>query len=255
VSARAAAQSSSQAPFVDSPIHLGLLKGFDLRQGGRQIRLPLSAQRLLAFLALHDRPLQRLYVAGTLWLDSSQDAANANLRTALWRLRRPGCVLVDATPTELSLAEGVVVDLRETEKTAQRVLAHHGESSDLGALCVAGDLLPDWYDDWLLVERERFRQLRLHALESLAEDLAAGGRFAAAAEAALAAVAAEPLRESAHRVLVRLHLAEGNVAEAIRQYRVYSNLLRNELGLEPTPNMQNLVRSLPIATGPAPAGG
>jgi len=255
VSARAEDHSSARTSFVEPPIHLGLLKGFELRQDGTQIRLPLSAQRLLAFLALHERPLQRLYVAGTLWLDSSQDAANANLRTALWRLRRPGCVLVDATPTELSLAHGVVVDLRETEKTAQRVLAHLGESSDLDALCVAGDLLPDWYDDWLLVERERFRQLRLHALESLAEDLAAGSRFAAATEAALAAVAAEPLRESAHRVLVRLHLAEGNVGEAIRQYTLYSTLLRDELGLEPTAHMQNLVRSLPVANGSSPAAG
>jgi DNA-binding SARP family transcriptional activator len=248
VSARAAARGS-QGPTFDPPIQLGLLKGFELRQDAKPVRLPLSAQRLLAFLALHDRPLQRLYVAGVLWLDSSQEAANASLRTALWRLRRPGCVLVEATPTELSLADGVIVDLRETAKTAKRVLAHDGESADLGMLCVAGDLLPDWYDDWLLVERERFRQLRLHALESLAEDLAAGGQFAAAAEAALAAIAAEPLRESAHRALVRLHLAEGNIGEAIRQYAVYAGLLREELGMEPSPTMQSLVRSLPLATG------
>ena len=247
MSARAVARSSPAEPLVGGPTHLGLLKGFELRQGTKQIRLPLSAQRLLAFLALHDKPLQRLYVAGTLWLESSQDAANASLRTALWRLRRPGSVLVEATPTELSLADRVVVDLRETAETAKRVLAHDGQSSDLGMLCVAGDLLPDWYDDWLIVERERFRQLRLHALESLAEDLAAGGQFAAAAEAALAAIAAEPLRESAHRALVRLHLAEGNVGEAIRQYTVYENLLRDELGLEPSPSMQSLVRSLPHA--------
>jgi DNA-binding SARP family transcriptional activator len=245
VSARAVARSSPVEPLVSGATHLGLLKGFELRQGTKQIRLPLSAQRLLAFLALHDKPLQRLYVAGTLWLESSQEAANASLRTALWRLRRPGSALVEATPTELSLAERVVVDLRETAETAKRVLAHDGQSSDLGKLCVAGDLLPDWYDDWLTIERERFRQLRLHALESLAEDLADGGQFAAAAEAALAAIAAEPLRESAHRALVRLHLAEGNLGEAIRQYTVYENLLRDELGLEPSPSMQNLVRSLP----------
>jgi DNA-binding SARP family transcriptional activator len=247
VSARTDAPVPLPAPLVDASIHLGLLKGFELRQGTRQIRLPLSAQRLLAFIALHQRPVQRLYVAGTLWLDSTQDAANANLRTALWRLRRPGCVLVESTPTELSLARSVLVDLRETEKTAQRVLAHRGESADLGALCIAGDLLPDWYDDWLLVERERFRQLRLHALESLADDLTESGCYAAATEAALAAIAAEPLRESAHRVLVRLHLAEGNAGEAIRQYRVYASLVRDQLGLEPTASMLNLVRSLPTA--------
>jgi DNA-binding SARP family transcriptional activator len=241
-------QVAATAEPADGAISLGLLDGFELRQDGRIVRLPLSAQRLVAFLALHARPLRRLYVAGTLWLDSSQDSANANLRTTLWRLRRPGCLLVDATPTELSLADGIAVDLHEAAQRAQRVLSHDAHPYDLGELAEARDLLPDWYDDWLIIERERFRQLRLHALETLADDLAASGSFAAAADAALAALSGEPLRESAHRTLIRLHLAEGNAAEAMRQYRVYCSLLRAALNLDPSPTMQALVRGVALQT-------
>jgi DNA-binding SARP family transcriptional activator len=225
-----------------APIRLSLLRGFDLRQADCPVRVPYSAQRLLAFLALHDRPLQRLYVAGCLWLDSTQEHANANLRTALWRLRRPGCVVVEATPSDLGLADGVVVDLNEAAAAARRALSHDGEAADLEQLCLAGDLLPGWYDDWLLIERERFRQLRVHALESLCEDFTAAGEFAAAASAGLAAVAAEPLRESAHRVLIRAHLAERNVGEAIRQYTIYRDLLQAQLGIEPSRQLQELFR-------------
>src|SRR5262249_3418614 len=103
-------------------------------------------------------------------------------------------------------------------------------------LCLYGDeldaeLLPDWYDDWVLLERERLRELRLHALEALALRLAALGRFAEAVEAGLAAVRSEPLRESAHRVLIRLHLAEGNRHRALCQYREYTRLMRLDLNL------------------------
>ena len=64
-------------------------------------------------------------------------------------------------------------------------------------------MLPACYDDWVLVQRDRFRQLRLHALEALCERLTASGRYGEAIDAGLAAVCAEPLRESSHRVLIR----------------------------------------------------
>src|SRR5688500_5458021 len=94
--------AASRVPAPTGP-WLGLLDGFRLRHRGRTVRLQPGAQRLLAFLALHERPLHRLYVAGRLWTDSDQERANASLRTTLWRLRRPGCVLVEATPSEMAL--------------------------------------------------------------------------------------------------------------------------------------------------------
>jgi DNA-binding SARP family transcriptional activator len=104
-----------------------------------------------------------------------------------------------------------------------------------------GELLPDWYDDWVLVERERLRQLRLHALERLAEQFASAHRYHDAIDAALAALRADPLRESVHRLLIRTYLAEGNAVEAVRQYRLYRALIQEKLGLEPSSQIRELV--------------
>jgi DNA-binding SARP family transcriptional activator len=230
-----------------STLELGLLHGFEVRAGGRALELPLSAQRLVAFLALQDRPLQRIYVAGNLWLDSSEERANASLRTVLWRLGRNECPIVRITGNQVALAPGVSVDVHTVRARARRVLQHEQvEETDLDTLCLAGELLPDWYDDWVLIERERFRQLRLHALDALCEELTAAGRYGAAIEAGHASVAAEPLRETAHRLLVAAYLAEGNAGEALRQYRLFRDVLAAELGIEPSQQMEDLVAHLPI---------
>ena len=222
---------------------LSLLNAFELRCDGLVIELPPSAQRLLAFVALHDHPLQRVYVAGTLWLDATDERAGASLRSSLWRLNRPGHLLVEATATHLRLAPDVDVDLRRALALARRLLDGSADAADVdeGQAALGAELLPDWYDDWLLFERERYRQLSLHALEALAERLGRDGDVARGVEAALSAVRSEPLRESAHRVLIRLHLAEGNRGEALRQYELCRRLLRDRLGVEPSPELDRLL--------------
>jgi len=231
---------------TEGSVRLSLLDAFELRSDGEPIPLPHSAQRLLAFLALRARPVLRGHVAGALWLDAPEERAVASLRSSLWRLRRPGVPLVEATNDHLRLAPQLRVDFQEGAALAHRLLdATPGlDGASLNWTPLAAELLPDWYDDWVLIERERYRQLGLHALEALAERQLAAGRCRPALKAALAAVASEPLRESAHRILIRVHIAEGNSAEAIRQYRFYCALLRDRLGLEPTPQIRALVISL-----------
>jgi DNA-binding SARP family transcriptional activator len=229
---------------IDSPISMSLLGGFELRRHGEPVSLPQSTQRLLAFLALHGRPVLRMYLGGCLWPESPEPRAGANLRSALWRLRRSGVSVVEPDGSLLRLSPEVLVDFQETSFIAQGLLDRDVrlEELELERASLFDDLLPDWYDDWVVVERERFRQLRLHALEALCERLTEVGRFAQAVEAGLAAVAGEPLRESAHRTLIRTYIAEGNVAEAIRQYCVYRRLLNDELGVDPSPELEALVR-------------
>jgi len=229
---------------------LRLLGAFELTWDGEPVALPLPAQRLLAFLALRERPVVRAHVAEALWLDSTEERACGSLRSALWRLRRPGHELVDVTNGRLWLAPAVVVDVRLLVGWARGVLDAPDRvgvvppgASGLG-VAVLGDLLPDWYEDWLVVERERLRELRVRGLEQVCEQLTTTGRFREAIEAALAAVNAEPLRESAHRSLIGVYLAEGNQAEALRSYRVYRDLLRDQLGLEPSARMDEVVRGL-----------
>jgi DNA-binding SARP family transcriptional activator len=225
---------------------LSLIGGFELRCGGQDVAVSRIGQRLLALLALEARPLQRLWVAGTLWLDATEERAGASLRSALWRLPQPdGSAVVEATATHLRLARDLAVDVHELAGQAQGLDAPAAPGDrPLDPSALSRDLLPDWYEDWVVLERERFRQLRLHALEALCRRLTEAGRFGAAVQAGLAAVAGEPLRESAHRTLIQAHLAEGNPGEAVRQYHLYRRLLAGELAIGPSAAIRELVQPL-----------
>lgn len=232
-------------------VELGLLRGFQIVHEGASIDLPLGAQRVVAYLAVHDRPVARPSLAAALWQDSTEVRAAANLRSALWRLAQPGLRLVSVTSTALRLGLHVRVDLRRAERLAHGMLDRSVRCEDLDrpALTLGGDFLPDWPDDWALIERERFRQLRLHALEALAEQLIEACRYGQAVDAGLAAVLGEPLRESAHRVVIRAYLAEGNRVDALRQYAYYRKLAYTELGVQPSPRLRALIAG--DSAGPA----
>lgn len=242
-----------ESPPVDRPEErehgrprLALLESFSAAFDGGAVSIPMSGQRLLALLAVHNSPLRRPYVAGSLWLTSSEAHAGGCLRSTLWRLGRLGVKFVETSESLLRLSPTVSVDLYDAQSQARRLLDRSVpcRPTDLACESLTRDLLAGWYDDWVLIERERFRQLRLHALEAICERLIALERFGEAVEAGLAAVAGEPLRESAHRFLIQAYLAEGNRVEALRQFRWYAQLLREELQAEASPLMQNLVRDL-----------
>ena len=240
----------SEKPAQPLEVRLELLRGFELTRGELTISIPLAAQRVVAFLALARRPLHRIYVAGNLWLDSTEEHANSSLRTALWRLRQTGLEIVTTGSTQLAINDDVEVDVRELRSVAESSIVGDeciDVSTELIELLAAGDLLPDWYDDWVIIERERLRQLRLHALEGLCCRLRTEGRFGESVLAGTAAVAAEPLRESAHREVITTYLAEGNVADAIRQYELLRWFLKTHLGLTPSVALDELVPSLPVS--------
>ncbi|WP_231905541.1 AfsR/SARP family transcriptional regulator [Streptomyces davaonensis] len=146
--------------------------------------------------------------------------------------------LVHCTQESLTLGHGVRVDASTLARTALDIVRgrgpFHADPLLLGVLD-RGDLLPDWDDNWVVLEREWLRRLRLQALDILAERLARHNMPALALEAALASIRIEPLREYPHRAAVSAHLAEGNMIEALRHYEAFRQLLRTELGAEPSP--------------------
>ena len=212
---------------------LMLLGHFRLTHGGCPVRLPVGGQRLLAFLAVSDGPQRREHVAWTLWAGHSEGRALASLRTALWRLPRPGGrALFDDADNDLELASDIEVDWRWCTVRGRGVI-DGSERADRDLLdAVRSDLLPSWYEEWLGMEQERFRQLRLHALEATSDRLLAEGSTFDALCAGLAAVSCEPLRESAHRCVIAAHLAAGNLSEATRQCDRYLESL-TDAGLRP----------------------
>jgi SARP family transcriptional regulator, regulator of embCAB operon len=244
-------------PGADSEFMIALLGGFSLLWQGSVLQIPKASQRLLALLALRGGPIERAAVAGTLWPDSSERQAHSSLRSALARMGRSARSALAATKLEIRLANGVGVDVSCAQGAARRILdpATTLGHSELGMGTVrylSADLLPNWYDDWVLIEVEDWRQLRLHALEALADRLIAAGRWGEAVGAAGAAVRAEPLRESGYAALIQVHLAEGNQSEAVREFSRYRALLHAELGLEPTPRLRQLVHGLPTTSVGSP---
>lgn len=243
-------------------LRLVLLGGFALLLDGREVYLPMNAQRVLAGLCVGRRTHltePRSVLAERLWAETAVERAQASLRTALWRIRQADTRLVATVHDHVRLGSQVGVDVHESLAQAERLLSDREElaAEDTRVEPLTQDLLPGWDDDWLLLERERVRQIHLHALEALSARLCARGRFHRAVEAGLVAVAAEPLRESAHKALIAAHLGEGNVAEAHRQYGHYRQILWDELRLSPSHTFEQLITGhghpkIPAARGLRP---
>lgn len=239
-------------PGLGRTVVLHLFSGPYLTVGPHRCEIPEGCKRLLAFVALKGRRVERRHAAGALWPSGSDGRAAGNLRSALWRLRGAGIGILTIDQRTLTLNDGVLVDVHTLREWAARLIEDRALDSDLvmaPASIEALDLLPGCYDDWALVERERIRQRVLHALEALSRRLVVERRFADAVEAAMLAMAAEPLRESAQRVLIEAHLAEGNLIEARRRYQTFHALLLRELGVSPTRELARLLESFPSFAG------
>ena len=214
---------------------LHLLGEFRL-QGG--CRLPLPAQRVVAFLAVNDGPHRRDLVAEQLWPLRHAGAALANLRQALHQERQAGRRLIESDRADLTLAPAVSIDYRYV---SSQLRTREGLGDRLVPLLV-DDLLPGWHDDWLLPIQERYRQLRLHGLHAIAEQALCEDRLSDAIDAALTAISSDPFHERPRALLIRAYLRERNLAAARREYQSYHRLLREELQETPSEELSSLIR-------------
>ncbi len=226
------------------PATICLLGGPVVIKNGRRLEIPEGSKRLLVFVTLNGGRVSRRHAAGTLWPYGDDERAAGNLRSALWRLRRADIDVLHADKSMLNLDPRVSVDVTQLSRAATKVISGGADGSDLWALGLnleALDLLPGWYDEWIIFEREQLRQRMLHAMEALVRWLIPRGLFADAIEVAMTAVGVEPLRESAQRVLIEAHLAEGNFVEARRTYVAYHQMLAAELGVSPSVELTEIV--------------
>lgn len=218
---------------------LSLLGGWHLVVDGQDVALGGREQRLCALLALTGAR-GRAQVAGTLWPESTDTRALASLRRALaqTRDRCPGLVVADRT--SVGLAPDVVVDVDGLRTAAARAGAPDADAGLLAEL--AGDpLLPGWYDEWVETQRDDLERLRVDALERLARCALERGDTGLAEGAARAVARIEPWRESASELVIRGLLGRGDRAGAVRELERYSEVLRVELGVVPSPALLALV--------------
>lgn len=195
------------------------------------VRLSLPSRRLFAFLALQGEPVSRARAAGNLWPDMPESHSRANLRRATWQ-----------SPSEWIAADGDTLELlAEVDFPAARASATRAIGGGVLSLDditrLSHDLLPGWNEEWVFPHQDAFRLLRVQALEAACRTMAARGLFALATQAGTAALAAEPLRESAAAALIYAHLSEGNRYAAACRFRDFSRSLHDELGVHPDPSL------------------
>lgn len=225
--------------------HIRVLGRFEVISA-HPISVGISCRWLSTLLALRDGLISRTQAAGTLWPNATAYRANANLRTVLWRLQRCCPGLIEATSQEIRLAPGVSIDIQNVSRVARQLLNRSVTQDPIGLsqalTCnLYEDIAPELDEEWLTAEREQYHQFRLHALESLIEQLIAAGWMGAAVETALRVIRADPFRESAYYLLIKAHLKKGNQIEAYRKYHEYCELIKSNFGLEPTIPFQQLL--------------
>ncbi len=224
---------------------LSLFSSWNLSFGDNLMHVSSREQRLIAALAIQgDRP--RSYLVGLLWPESPEHRALANLRVSVHIIRRhiPG-LLVDHGPV-LALTHSVIIDLHQLKEQIQSIVA--GQLANLSPNCVdnlrRAELLPGWYDDWVLFEQARLSHVRLRALQIIARSFLAAHDYEIALEAAEAALEIEPLYESAVELLIVAERAQGNDLCALRSYKNYEAHLRENLGVKPSAAIRRIVSDL-----------
>ena len=210
--------------------------------------------RLLAYLALKGKQLHRREMLRALfWPDKPPRSAANNLRQALWRLRQ-------ALPPETLLAQDDTVRWNPASLPWVDALAFEAalDAGDLDTALTlyAGPLLPDAYDEWAQLERERLHLRYLATLEARAHQLYESRRWEAALADAETLLGVDPLNEAAVRLLMACHWALGRREAARRCYDACRKRTRRELGAAPLPETTALYRRIlrgeahPIQTSP-----
>ena len=215
------------------------------------------ARSLLAYLLLHqEQPQSRHHLLGHFWPDLPEQQARRALSQALWHIRRalPDLIASNRETVHIPPSENLWVDAVAFRTLVQAVLNAEPQQNGVDELCAAldlyqGELLPGLYDDWLLPLREQLRELYLQALERLVAAEKRNNRYEEALQLALRLAAADPLREAAHREIMRLYVALQRPSAALEQFETCSRLLQEELALQPDAETRALVQAIAAQAG------
>ncbi len=215
----------------------------------------LQARSFLAYLIYHhDQFIPRQRLLGIFWGEQEETQARRALSHALWQIRQHGKALAERLITEsdalsFRLQEEDVLDVERFEARCRPTsppapLAERIHRLEEAVTLYRADLLEDIYDDWVLLERERLRERYLQALETLTMLNKQRGSYEIALNAAQRLVAADPLRESAHREVMRLYHLLGRPRAALHQYQRLRATLTEELNTQPTARTRTLCKEI-----------
>lgn len=235
-------------------LELLLFGGFQVRAAGRQVHVPGRKERaLLAFLAMPaGRPHSRDRLCALLWGERSDRQAHDSLKQALHRLRAsfdpalPLPIRADRAALALDPA-AVAIDVQEFEHLIDEGTP---QALERAAAIYRGDLLDGLdvreavFEEWLLIERQRLRNLERDALTTLLDVYMGSDERRQAGTTARRLLVLDPIEETAHRALMRIFAAQGQTAQALNQYVLCCNALRGELGIGPEAETERLHESI-----------
>jgi adenylate cyclase len=251
------AASGARAAGADAniPLRINLLGGFSVEDAAGNAIGPAGQKdkALLAYLALSRGVAQpRDKLAALLWSDHGDRQARDSLKQCLLRLRRalaaaaPGAIVADRQTVGLD-GSGIDVDVAGFERLAG--------DADLKAVAEGvafyrGDLLEGLniraaaFEDWVLVERQRLRQLAVDALARLLRQPAVNGARDRIAAAARRLLAFDPLHEAACRALMQFHADRDERIQALKLFEGLRDRLQQELGVAPEPETVRLYKTI-----------
>lgn len=223
-------------------------------RGEEMVLLPTrQAKLLLAYLVLHPSSHTREKLAALFWPDVPDASARASLRNTLSILRRqldPALLLANRETVSLDATFPLWVDALTFQSEASRYLQAPSPDADHGYLQLyKGDLLADFYDDWVLVERDRLHALYLETLLACTQQMRAHSEYERAIAFAERALAGNAASERAHQHLMFCYVALGRRDAALRQYEACRRALEEELAVEPSAATNQLyawIRRAPV---------
>jgi SARP family transcriptional regulator, regulator of embCAB operon len=221
-------------PAAAAPWALEVIGGWRLGRGSVEYAVPKRQQRLIALLAVRGT-LGRSAAARLLWPDGSDGQASNCLRGTICQISRELPGLVGLESGRIRLAHDVDDDLGAIRIQLEgRSVVEGAAAASRIHLLSRGELLPGWYDDWVLEAQDQWRSMRVKALQQLAAHLLERGDTHGAVEAASSVMSIDPLDEEAQQLVLRAQLAEGNRALALRGYAEFNSRFFDELGLPPS---------------------
>lgn len=213
---------------------------------------PRRAAELLCYLLLYrERLHEREKLATLLWPEAPPTQSKRYLRQLLWQLQsalnhtpeaHTHLLATDHTRLGINGQAAYWLDLQVFEtafaavadQPGRALCAQQAEQLQLAVQLYQGDLLEGWYQDWCILERDRFQNMYLAMLDKLLSYSEAHHAYEAGLNYGIQILRYDRAREQTHRQLMRLHYLAGNRIAALHQYELCVTTLREELDVEPT---------------------
>jgi DNA-binding SARP family transcriptional activator len=225
-----------------------------------------KVQELFVYLLIfRNRPQPRESLCELLWADQPATRSRKNLRQTLWHIQSVFKKIKSLSKLDLSIDNGWIqlnlpvsfwLDIAQFEQIFDRI--NQKQARDLGvedfqamqyaSTLYTGDFLEGWYQDWCILERERFQSMYLMLLDKLVQYCEIHQNYEAGLKYAWQILRFDQAYERAHRQMMRLYFLSGNRTQALYQYNRCVAALESELGVEPSERTKRLYEQIRLDT-------